>query len=381
MGWFLVAGIAGLAGAALLWAVRRIGDRLARRIVQGRPRRQTRIHGSTATTVTLTADRRTVHRGTFGLWFGEAGHAVVGPVRAHHRADGTVTRELLEVTGDLVSASTGYWTGHLHPGPESLRTPFRAVSIAVPGGTAPAWLFEPPDRTTQATWAIHIHGWNSTRVTALRSVPATVALGMTSLVVSFRGDGEGPEMPGGASTLGLTEWEDVDAAVAYAREHGAQRVVLVGWSLGGAIALQVAERSAHRECLDRIVLISPVTDWGAVIRNGVSERGLPAWTAALAVRTLADRVASARVGLPEPIDFARLDWTRPGRLTLPALVIHSDGDREVPLSSSVLFAMANPTMVRLVELSPAEHSWEYNVDPAAFNGAIIEFLEAQHDLG
>ena len=66
---------------------------------------------------------------------------------------------------------------------------------------------------------------------------------------------------------------------------------------------------------------------------------------------------------------------RPGRLTLPALVIHSEGDRQVPLASSVLFAMANPRLVRLVELSPAEHTWEYNVDPAAFNRAIIDFLQ------
>ena len=62
-------------------------------------------------------------------------------------------------------------------------------------------------------------------------------------------------------------------------------------------------------------------------------------------------------------------------------MIHSDGDREVPLSSSMLFAMANPRLVRLVELSPADHSWEYNVDPAAFNRAIIEFLEPERRLG
>jgi hypothetical protein len=62
-------------------------------------------------------------------------------------------------------------------------------------------------------------------------------------------------------------------------------------------------------------------------------------------------------------------------------VLHSDGDREVPLSSSVLFAMANPRLVRLVELPPAEHTWEYNVDPAAFNAAVIEFLQPAREDG
>ena len=330
--------------------------------------------------MTLDADRRTLHRGQFGLWFGEKGHAVVGHARAHDRLAGTVTRELLHVSGDLARAGAGYWTGQLHAGPASLQRPYCEVAIAVPGGSAPAWLIGPGLPRPSATWAIHIHGSNMTRVTALGSVPATDALGMTSLVVSYRGDGEGPDAPGHASTLGMREWEDVDAAVGYALEQGAQRIVLVGWSLGGAIALQLAERSAYRESLHSLVLIGPVTDWRAVIENGVRERGLPGWTAGLAIRALAGRSASARLGLPEPIDFERLDWARPGRLGVPALVIHSDGDREVPLSSSVLFAMANPRLVRLVELSPADHCWEYNVDPAAFNRAVIEFLEPHERL-
>ncbi|MFP3464526.1 alpha/beta hydrolase family protein [Leifsonia sp. SIMBA_070] len=381
MTWILIIAAAVLAVAAAAWAARCVGRRLALAVVRPRARPVTRIHGCTATSVTLEADRRTLHRGQFGLWFGDGGHAVVGHTRAHDPAAGTVTRELLEVTGDLEAVDAGYWTGHLHAGPAALRRPFREVVIDVPGGAAPAWLIPAGAPGRRATWAVHIHGWASTRVTALRSVPATEAAGMTSLVVSYRGDGEGPPAAGGASLLGLREWEDVDAAIGYAVDHGAQRVVLVGWSLGGGIALQLSERSAHRAVLDRLVLIGPASDWRAVIRQGATERGLPSWTGGLVVRTLADPVRSARLGLPEPIDFDRLDWTRPGRLTLPTLVIHSEGDRTVPLSSSLLFAMANPRLVRLEELSPAEHSWEYNLDPAAFNRAVMEFLEGDPHLG
>ena len=323
----------------------------------------------------MDADRRTLHRGQFGLWFGADGHAVVGPIRGRDHATGTVERELLHVSGALHDAEAGYWTGHVHPGPQALRRPFRDVGIEVAGGVAPAWLIPPARPQSPATWAIHIHGWGTTRITALRSVPATDDLGMTSLVVSFRGDGEAPDVNDGASTLGMTEWEDVDAAIGYARDHGAERVVLVGWSLGGTIALQLSERSAHRDLIDRLILIGPVTEWRAALRSTAAEHDAPRWAAALAIRALADRRAAARLGLPEPIDFDLLSWGRPGRLTVPALVIHSDGDRQVPLASSVLFAMANPDRVRLVELSPAEHGWEYNVDPAAFNRAIIEFIE------
>ncbi|WP_285113803.1 alpha/beta fold hydrolase [Leifsonia sp. fls2-241-R2A-40a] len=371
---------AGLLSLLAWWAVRRVGVAYARAVVAPRPGALTRIHSSTDTTVTLEADRRTLHRGQFGLWFGSAGHAVVGPAKAHDRTTGTVTRELLTVSGDLASARRGHWTAHVHPDPASLRRCHREIGLEVAGGTAPAWLIEPSEPGRPApVWAIHIHGLNTTRVTVLRSVPATDALGIPSLVVSFRGDGEAPDAPGGVSALGQTEWEDVEAAIAYALDHQAQRIVLVGWSLGGAIALQLAERSVHRAAIDRLVLVGPVTDWRAAIRHTAVDQGVAGWAAPLAIRALGDRRMSARAGLPEPIVFDRLDWVRPGRLAVPALVIHSDGDRVVPFSSSVMFAMANPQLVRLVELPPAEHGWEYNVDPAAFNRAIIDFLQAPRD--
>ncbi|MGR6901659.1 hypothetical protein [Glutamicibacter sp. BSL13] len=53
-------------------------------------------------------------------------------------------------------------------------------------------------------------------------------LGFTSLVVSYRYDGEGPLLGNGRSTLGVTEVEDVDAAIGYAIRRGAERIVLFG---------------------------------------------------------------------------------------------------------------------------------------------------------
>ncbi|NUU05949.1 alpha/beta hydrolase [Leifsonia sp. C5G2] len=380
MGWLLAVGCI----VALVLIVGRIaggiGIAAARAVVvHGRPR-VTRIHRSDAATVTLEADRWTTHAGLFGLWFGSGGHAVVGPVCGLDPVEGTVTRELVTVTGDLAGHVRGRWTGHVHAGPADLSPGFREVAVPVARGVAPAWEIAPTGRDRSTTWAVHIHGLGSTRIGALRAVPAADALGMTSLVVSYRGDGEAPDAEGGrVSSLGAREWIDVDAAIGHAVDCGAERVVLIGWSLGAAIALQLTERSAHRDLIDRLVLIAPVTDWRAAIRQGARERRLPGWVAAAALRTLSDARSGARVGLPEPIDFVQLDWTRPERLTVPALVIHSAGDRQVPLSCSVLFAMANPSLVRLIESPPAEHGWEYNVDPEGFTDAVVEFLSAARE--
>ena len=44
--------------------------------------------------------------------------------------------------------------------------------------------------------------------------------------------------------LGDREWRDIEPAMRYAIEHGAEELVLMGWSMGGATVLQALTRSA-----------------------------------------------------------------------------------------------------------------------------------------
>lgn len=351
---------------------------LARRVVLPRTPKLTAIRDVdlASETITLDADRKTLHAGTFGLWTGDNGYALVGDIVRHNTSDDSITRQLLEIDGaGLSEATEGRWTGHVLRSPAVLHRNDREVLIPVHGGTAPAWLIE-PDGTPSTTWAIHIHGVRTTRITALRTVPAADQLGMTSLVVSFRGDTEGPDVLNGASGLGTTEWPDVDAAITYALEHGAERVVLFAWSMGASIALLLTERSQHRAAIAGLVLVAPSTNWRTVIRHGAHKAHLPTFLASAAAGALGGRLSSRIVGLPSPIDLNTLDWTRGPRLQVPALVIHSDGDTEIPVSLSRQFAAANPHQVTVVEIDGAEHAWEYNLDPARFNSAIVEWVRS-----
>lgn len=347
---------------------------LARRVVMPRTSKQVTIHDADENTVTLSRNAKTAHAGEFGLWFGEDGHARVGRVLSEDTNSETITRELLSVTsGDLQEATSGLWTGHVIPSPTALERSVQDVQIPVEGGQAPAWLIKPMEEAPSSTWAIHIHGIRTTRITALRSVPAADKLGCTSLVVSFRSDTEGPDVPKGGSTLGLTEWPDVDAAIAYAREHGAQRIVLFAWSMGASIALLLTERSAHRDLIAAVVLIAPATDWRTIIRHGAAAAHLPAFLGSAAIGALSGPLSSRTVGISSPIDFDALDFTRPGRVFLPTLVIHSEGDNEVPVALSRRFQAAHPEHVSLVEIPGAAHAWEYNVDAPAFEDAIVRW--------
>lgn len=350
---------------------------LARRVVMPGSPRVVTIHDAGEGTVTLQDDGKTTHAGEFGLWFGDDGHALIGPVLSRDTAARTVTRQILAVTAGELAAGEGRWTGHVFPHPRVLERSVEDVDIAVAGGEAPAWLIRPQEPVQTDTWAIHIHGVRTTRITALRSVPAADELGYTSLVVSFRGDTEGPEVLNGASTLGLTEWPDVDAAIDYALAHGAQRVVLFAWSMGASIALQLTEHSAHRGVIAGLVLIAPATDWRTAIRHGAQKAHLPRFLGSAAIHALQGRLSSRVVGLPSPIDFDALDFTRSARLSVPALVVHSDGDKEIPVELSRRFATAHPGIVTLAEFPGAAHAWEYNVDAVGFNAVIVAWCQQQ----
>ena len=65
--------------------------------------------------------------------------------------------------------------------------------------------------------------------------------------------------------LGADEWEDTEAAIEFALDHGARRIVLMGWSMGGGITLRTSVRSAHRERIAGLVLDSPAVDWQDIL--------------------------------------------------------------------------------------------------------------------
>ena len=125
-----------------------------------------------------------------------------------------------------------------------------------------------------------------------------------------------------------------------------------------------------------LILVSPPTDWRATMKNGAKQLGIPfpGACAKLAEAVLSHPLLCKLTGLMSPIDFEHLDWLTPGRLQTPCLVIHSPGDRTVPIKLSRQFAEVNPELVELYESAPTDHAWEYNIEPDAFNRAISGWL-------
>ena len=326
------------------------------------------VTSSAAGTVSLAESRITALPGTWGLvWPG--GGAKVGPVT--RRSEGTVVRELqgtAPAAGTSVRMETAVWSTDPRTAHD---LEYTDVRIPTELGDAPAWLVP----ATSSTWVVAVHGRGGSRAEALRVIPALHHLGLPVLAVTYRNDEGAPRSPDGLYHLGDTEWRDVEAAVRYAREHGARDVVLYGWSMGGAIVGQFLDRSAEAGEVVAAVLDAPVVSWTKTLELQSRNRGVPVQLA-----PVAEVVADWRVDL----DFDRFDLVEhPPAHRPPTLLFHGGADGTVPVQASRDLAAAADRLdwpLRYVEVPEAEHTAAWNVDAESYERALVDFLDSVDGL-
>jgi pimeloyl-ACP methyl ester carboxylesterase len=151
--------------------------------------------------------------------------------------------------------------------------------------------------------------------------------------LDFRGHGRSG---GGSGVGGDPEVRDVDAAVAAAREDGADAVVTVGLSMGGGAALRQAALGRHRP--DAVVSLSAVSRW--YVRDTRPMQRVHWLLETTVGRRLGSR--AVRLRLDEP-------WLTPPPSPLevvstiaptPLLLVHGDGDTYFPLEHFRTLAQA-----------------------------------------
>lgn len=316
--------------------------------------------------------------GRYGLWFErDSGHARIGEVIA--AGPHAVRRHIEGVDfGRLDRARRGRIDGWFYLGPWELGLAYDNVVVETPLGPAPAWHVPAASTGDQPNtrWLIQVHGRGAKRGETLRALPPAFSRGWDSLVVSYRNDGEAPESLDRRYGLGGTEWEDVVAAVRYAREHGAREIVLMGWSMGGAITLQAVLRSAEvRAQLVGVILESPAIDWVDILRFQGAMKGLPPRLSDLVTRLLSAPLAVDVTGIAAPIDLQSLDAVaRADEFDVPILLLASEDDGFVPIDGARRFAAARPDLVQFEVFTGAGHVKLWNRSPERWTGLIEAWL-------
>ncbi len=271
---------------------------------------------------------------------------------------------LTEGTWPAVGAPIG---AHTFAHPHGITTPWQQVTFPGPEGPLEA-AFQPG---TGATWLVAAHGKGAEPNEFSRMAPVAVALGMPTLAIRYRGDVDSPPADNGRVGFGSTEWPDLDAAVRYAVAHGAEHVVLMGASMGGAIVASYLRHAKDTSVVTAVVLDSPALSLQRTVEWGAAQIAFPGGLSLPAPVTWgAERLTSWRFGL----DWHATDYVSDTRWAdRPTLVFHGDADTTVPIATSREFAAADP-QVTLIETPGAEHVASWNVDPMRYENALRDFL-------
>ncbi len=365
--WLVAAGVALLlavaVGAALSW---HFSDRvLVPDHSDWSP--QVEVEGLLPGRIVLERTEDSERPGVYGLeWTG--GRAIADTVVDN--SEETVTRRLRDVRGYLVpEMDVGIEPNVFSGDPrQAFGLPFRGIEVPDELGPMPAWLVPAPKGRDRETWAIVVHGINSTPQVGLRMVPTLHRAGLSTLLITYREDLGAPPSPDGLHHMGLTEWRDLAAAARYALAHGARRLVLAGYSMGGAIVTQFMQRSPLAARVEGLVLDAPVLDWQETLEFNTTEMGFPA------VATLPLQWA---IGARIDADWDSLDAHRHlDDFQLPILLFHGDDDEVVSIEGSEDFATELPRRVTFYKAPKAGHCEAWNVAPHLYERRLRAFLPA-----
>jgi len=170
------------------------------------------------------------------------------------------------------------------------------------------------------TLLVYCHGFSSGKnVVFIKHLVETFAADVDVIVFDFRGHGES----GGATTFGDKELLDVDAVLDYAKRFGYHRIVIMGSSMGGAIAIRYAADSPK---------VDAVITMGAFAHKRFSNMamagmGLLQWSVS---RDVIKRASPTRIERAVP-PYNPRDYV--GKIApRPLLLLHGEKDSLIPLS-------------------------------------------------
>lgn len=239
---------------------------------------------------------------------------------------------------------------------------YQDVLYDSPLGPAPAWLIP----GTSSTWVVFVHGRGATPLEGLRMASTISPLGHPMLLITYRDDARAA-VEDGLGNFGDTEWADLEAAVRFALDNGAERVVLAGASMGGSVVLGFLQNSPLADRVVGAFLDSPVANFAQVVEAGGAEMGLPSFLTAAGMQ-----VASWRYGF----DWPAMDYTATAdSFTTPMLIVQGTADDTIPMAVAADFAAAaNPAVVRLELFEGAGHVMSWNVDRPRYEALLSDFL-------
>ncbi len=263
----------------------------------------------------------------------------------------------------------GFAMGIRPPRSTSPRTPadygwtYETVSLRTRDGlTLSAWFIPRDAGEDKRPVVIVLHGYPYDKGNVLGVTPF-LHQHYDLLLIDFRYFGKSE---GQFTTFGHREWQDVVAAVDYARGRGATAVGIWGFSFGGAIGLLSL---AHTDGVNAVVADSAFASMEAMVMDyyryfSVADRFLAGFTDVMSRIVLG--VAPADVS-PERAIAGK---------TTPIMLIHSAADATIPIRhhEALKQALARNPNAEFWLLERAAHGMTYSSDRTAYEARVLGFF-------
>lgn len=248
--------------------------------------------------------------------------------------------------------------------PENYGLSAEAAEFEAGGGVSLSGWYVPVEDSVKTI--IVCSGANGSLDADVHVAPWLHEAGYNVLLFNWRAHGQSG---GEVVTLGFNERYDLIAAVQFVRSKGAQRVGVLGFSMGGTVAIATA---AAYEDIDAVVADSPFVYLLSAVAGGLIERGLPEGLSFLLARLFVITAClRTRLNLFD-IDLVR--WIQ--RVApRPLLLLFGEQDVIVPPSEvDVLFARAGEPK-EVWRVPEAAHRNIHTLQPDEYRRRIREFFE------
>lgn len=244
------------------------------------------------------------------------------------------------------------------------------VSYRSPVGEMDAWYLPAPG----TTWVIHIHGLNQTPAEPEVLFSALQEAGYPQLSIAYRNDEGQPEDPSGYFQYGATEWEDVLAAVEFARENGAEEIVFAGYSTGASHALSFVYKHNFDD-VSGVITDSANIDMGSTVDYRATQEDMP--VIPLPVPPTMAWVAKFFTSLRINVNWKSLDYIDKAErsLRVPVLAIHGIDDDSIPVEQSVALAETQPDLVDLWQVPDTGHVEAFDTHYDEYVTRVLDFLQ------
>lgn len=233
------------------------------------------------------------------------------------------------------------------------------------GSTSPGWIIK--GQLPGGPVAVIVHGHRDSRYGSLYRAQMLQRYVSASVVFDLPGHGDAAAT---SCKMGGREPADVIAALDGLPPEliGGKLLVLLGYSMGGVIAVQTAAR--HPEKFDGVIACAPYRLWDEGLRGQMRRRRLPQWPmVGLVGITL--QLAGGKLGQRPGFDLA----ADAAKFDRPLLVLHGDADDTCPLDAGRRVAAAAPRGA-LAVISGGTHNQLLGADYDAVHTALADFFKS-----